>query len=65
MIKPTFFERAVGSWRRVRGAAGPEGAVSKLNIKIALIVLATVLSAAGYAAAKGGGHGGGASVATE
>src|SRR5713226_8685342 len=31
----------------------------KLNIKIALIVLATVLSAAGYAAAKGGGHGGG------
>ena len=31
----------------------------KLNIKIGLIVLATVLSAAGYAAAKGGGHGGG------
>jgi hypothetical protein len=35
--------------------------MSKLNIRIAVIVLATVLSAAGYAAAKGGGggHGGG------
>src|SRR6266851_2183294 len=47
--------------RGVRGASGPEGAMSKLNIRIAVIVLATVLSAAGYAAAKGGGggHGGG------
>jgi hypothetical protein len=45
----------------VRGAPGPEGAMSKLNIGIAVIALATVLSAAGYAAAKGGGggHGGG------
>ncbi|HYS46931.1 MAG TPA: hypothetical protein VEM35_10850, partial [Rhizomicrobium sp.] len=35
--------------------------MSKLNIKIAVIVLAAVLSTAGYAAAKGGGggHGGG------
>ena len=35
--------------------------MSKLNIRIAVIVLATVLSATGYAAAKGGGggHGGG------
>lgn len=34
--------------------------MSKLNVRIAVIVLATVLSAAGYAAAKGGGgHGGG------
>ena len=33
--------------------------MSRLNIKFGLIVLATVLSAAGYAAAKGGGHGGG------
>jgi LTXXQ motif family protein len=34
--------------------------MSKLNIRIAVIVLATVLSAADYAAAKGGGgHGGG------
>ena len=34
--------------------------MSKLNIRIAVIVLATVLSATGYAAAKGGGggHGG-------
>src|ERR1700675_976007 len=38
---------------------GVRGAMSKLNIRIAVIVLATVLSAAGYAAAKGGGHGGG------
>ena len=29
--------------------------MSKLTIKIAVIVLATVLSAAGYAVAKGGG----------
>jgi hypothetical protein len=33
--------------------------MSKLNIRIGLIVLAIVLSAAGYAVAKGGGHGGG------
>ncbi len=34
--------------------------MSKLNIRLAVIVLVTVLSAAGYAAAKGGGgHGGG------
>lgn len=34
--------------------------MSKLGIKLAVIVLATVLSAAGYAVAKGGGgHGGG------
>src|SRR5438874_2688187 len=35
--------------------------MSKLNIRIAVIVLAAVLSTAGYAAAKGGGggHGGG------
>src|SRR5262245_27442913 len=35
--------------------------MSKLNIKIVAIVLATVLSAGGYAFAKGGGggHGGG------
>src|SRR3982074_287127 len=47
--------------RTCRGfvAPGREGAMSKLNIRIALIVLATVLSTAGYAAAKGGGHGGG------
>jgi len=34
--------------------------MSKLNLRLAVLVLATVLSAAGYAAAKGGGgHGGG------
>src|SRR5260370_4077875 len=43
--------------RWVRGAPRPEGAMSKLNIGIAVIVLATVLSAAGYAAATGGGGG--------
>src|SRR5258705_9281730 len=43
----------------IRGALRHEGAMSKLNIRIGLIVLAIVLSAAGYAVAKGGGHGGG------
>jgi LTXXQ motif family protein len=33
--------------------------MSKLNLRLAVLVLATVLSAAGYAAAKGGGGGGG------
>src|SRR6267142_3151056 len=43
----------------IRGALRHEGAMSTLNIRIGLIVLAMLLSAAGYAAAKGGGHGGG------
>jgi LTXXQ motif family protein len=33
--------------------------MSNLNVRIAVIVLATVLSAGGYADARGGGHGGG------
>jgi hypothetical protein len=52
----TFKPRVLGTcvdWFRT-GAC-----MSKLNIGIAVIVLATVLSAAGYAAARGGGHGGG------
>src|SRR6266702_1656227 len=36
---------------------GPEGAMSKLNIRIAVIILVTLLSAVGYVAAKGGGGG--------
>jgi len=41
---------SIVSW--VRGAPGPEGAMSRLNIGIAVIVLTAALSAAGYAAAK-------------
>ena len=55
IIKPALFERAVG-FAAHRGAVG---VMSKLNIGIAIIVLATVLSAAGHAVARGGGHGGG------
>src|SRR5258706_2356609 len=40
-----------------RGAPRPEGAMSKLNIRIAVIVLVTLLSAVGYSAAKGDGGG--------
>jgi len=59
MIKPTFFGRAVGfvaqgSWR-----SWAEGAMSKLNFKIALMFSRPCCRPAGYAAAKGGGHGGG------
>src|SRR5450756_2021718 len=46
---------------RVHDTSAREGAMSKINIGIAALVLVTVLSAAGYAVAKGGGggHGGG------
>jgi hypothetical protein len=58
MIRLAFFIRATVP--RVHDAPTREGAMSKLNIGIAAVVLVTVLSAAGYAVARGGGgHGGG------
>ena len=59
-MEPFYQARVLKTSPKRSLRSGREVAMSKLSIQIVVIVLATVLSAGGYAAAKGGGgHGGG------